>query len=326
MTWQQRTREAAYNSPSGVRLPFIFVEIPREFDKLTTGFNFPGISGTFVQDNGTSDRRYPMRCIFSGNDHDLEAKAFEDALHETGRGKLEHPRDGRVDVVPFGTIKTREDLVKEANQTIIEVAFWESTIILYPSGTNDPGGQVLQSVDDSFSAATSTFADNIETSSAVDRSSLRNRFNTAIGSIRSILGTVVSVDPTQFRNFNVVADSIISDLDTLIDTPEILADQLNVLMQIPANSLATIGAKTDGYNAVVSLFTSVLNPDDQLRSTINDFRNDEIFAIDALNGLIISSVTATFPTRSDAISSAANVVDQFDIVNEWREINYAGLV
>ena len=326
MPWQDRTREAAYVSPSGARFPFDFIEANTEFDKHTTGFNFPGVPGTFVQDLGSSDRRYPMRCIFWGDDHDLQAEAFKTALRETGRGRLEHPRDGRVEVIPFGTVKTREDLVKGANQTVMEVTFWESTIVLYPSGKSDPGGQVLDSVSNALKASSATFAESIQTASAVDRASLRNRFSTSIGSIRGILGDVVSVDPSKLRSFNAVADSIISDLDSLIDVPAILANQLNILIQIPAASIATIASKADGYNAVIALFTSVGNSEGQLRASINAFRNDEIFTVGALSGLILSSVSAEFSTRSEAISAAADIADQFDILNDWREINYEGIV
>ena len=41
--------------------------------------------------------------------------------------------------------------------------------------------------------------------------------------------------------------------------------------------------------------------------------------------LIISTVNAEFRNRSEAIKSAANIADQFETVNTWRELNYAGL-
>jgi len=325
MTWQDRTRQAAYVSPGGTRFLFDYTSADREFDKNTSGYNFPGVPGTYVQDLGSTDRRYPMRVIFWGNDHDLEAKAFETALKEVGRGRLEHPRDGRIDVVPFGTIKSREDLVRNANQTIIEVEFWESTIILYPSGTTDPGGQVLNVVSETLGASSASFANNINILSAVDRASLRNRFGTSLGVVTSVLGEVVSSDAAQFREFKIVADSMANDLGDLITTPAVLADQLNILMQIPANSNVGIGTKFEGYTALISQFTSAANPDSALRSTVNDFRNDELFAVGALSSLITSSINATFSTRSEAVTAAADIVAQFDQVNEWREINYAGI-
>lgn len=326
MSWQNRTRQAAYVSPSGARFLFDYTKADREFDKNTSDYNFPGVPGTYVQDLGSTDRRYPMRVIFWGSDHDLKAKAFENALRETGRGRLEHPRDGRVDVIPFGTVKSREDLVRDANQTIIDVEFWESTIVLYPSGASDPGGQVLSSVSDTLEASSSTFAGNIDIASAIDRASLRNRFGTAVGAVRSVLGAVVSSDTDQLREFNIVADSMISDLDELITTPAVLADQLNVLMQIPANANVPISTKFEGFTEVISQFTSEANPDNALRATVNDFRNDELFAVGAMASLVTSSINATFSTRSEAVTAAADITTQFGQVNQWRETNYAGIV
>lgn len=326
MTWQDRTRNFAFVSPSGTRFAFDFIDANKESDKLTTAFNFPGIPGTYVQDLGRTDRRYPVRAIFWGDDHDLQATAFEGGVRESGRGRLEHPRDGNVSVVSFGTIKTREDLVKDANQTIVEVTFWESTITLYPSGSADPRSAVLSSVQETLTSSATTFAESTDISTAVNRASLRNRFETSIGQVRSVLGAVVAADPKEFRDFKVIADSITRDLDELITTPQVLAEQANLLMQIPANSSATIGAKFDGYTALIGSFTSVDNPDDQLRDTSNDFRNDELFAIGALEGLIASSLAADFATRSEAVTAADTVANQFDVVNEWREVNYAGIV
>lgn len=326
MTWQDRTREAAYTSPSGVRFVFDYEILSTEFDKNTTAFNFPGINGTYIQDLGSTDRRYSWRLFFWGDDHDIQSDLFKAALRENGRGRLDHPRDGIIAVVPFGVVRSREDLVKSANQTVIEVAFWESTIILYPSGNIEPSDQVLNSVTDTLTASSATFADNIEIDSAVERVSLRNLFETSVGVVRSILEDVVSVEAALLREFNTVADSIIGDLNELIATPGVLADALNILLQIPVDSSATIGSKFDGYVAIIGQFTSSNNPDDQLQSTINDFRNNELFAVGALSSLISSSIKTDFETRSDAVTAAAGIVDQFEIINNWREINYAGLI
>jgi hypothetical protein len=64
MAWQDRLREAAYNAPSGQRLVFLYEDVGREVDKKTAAFDFPGVNGTYVQDNGSTSRRYPLRVFF----------------------------------------------------------------------------------------------------------------------------------------------------------------------------------------------------------------------------------------------------------------------
>ena len=97
MAWQDRLIEAAYNSPSGERITFLYENVNKEFDLLGSTFNFPDADGTFVQRTSNTGRRFPLRVIFSGNDYDLESNAFELALLERGTGRLEHPIYGTVE-------------------------------------------------------------------------------------------------------------------------------------------------------------------------------------------------------------------------------------
>ena len=91
MSWNDRLKQAAYNSPSGARVVFDYENERKSFDKKTTAFNFPDADGTLIQDMGHTGRRYPMRVFFWGDDYDVLAKVFEAALQERGAGKLEHP-------------------------------------------------------------------------------------------------------------------------------------------------------------------------------------------------------------------------------------------
>src|SRR5690242_6521153 len=108
--WRTRLKPAAYKSPSGTRIKFDFEEVSRSTSKRGTLFEFPGVNNGYVQQNGYGSRRYPMRCYFTGKDHDSIATAFEVALLEDGLGKLETPMYGTIPVVPFGDIERRNDL------------------------------------------------------------------------------------------------------------------------------------------------------------------------------------------------------------------------
>ena len=148
MAWNDRIREAAYTSPSGARTAFNYEDVSRSVDKKTTGYEFPDADGTYVQDLGRSGRKYPIRAFFWGNDYDQEADGFEAGLLERGVGKLDHPIYGSIDVVPFGSIKRRDDLKTAANQAVVEVTFWETVGIIYPTSQQDPASAVLSAVDE----------------------------------------------------------------------------------------------------------------------------------------------------------------------------------
>ena len=153
MAWNDRIREAAYTSPSGIRQPFTYEDVGQSWEKRTTGFDFPDADGTLVQDNGRSGRRFPLRIFFSGGDHDLEAKAFDDLLGERGNGTLDHPMYGVAIVVPFGPITRRDDLKTAANQAILEVTFVATLGLDFIFGKDDPASEVITAVGEHDAAA-----------------------------------------------------------------------------------------------------------------------------------------------------------------------------
>ena len=162
MAWTDRIREAAYTPPEGGRIVFTYENVSKLVDKKTTAFEFPDAEGTFVQDLGRSGRRYPLRVIFWGEDYDLESDAFEAALLQRGTGKLEHPIYGTVDVVPFGTIRRRDDLKTAANQAIIELTFWETIGLIYPTVQDNPAASVTTAIEEYNTAASIEFDDVID--------------------------------------------------------------------------------------------------------------------------------------------------------------------
>ncbi len=133
MSWEDRIREAAYTSPSGTRRVFAFEAVSAEVELRAKAFEFPGVNATYVQGNGHGGKRFPLRCFFAGDEHDLEAEAFVEGLLERGVGRLEHPFYGIHDVVPLGTITRRDDLKDAANQTVIEVTLAVSLTQVYPT-------------------------------------------------------------------------------------------------------------------------------------------------------------------------------------------------
>jgi hypothetical protein len=134
MSWLTRLRPSAYTPPGGARIPFAYGDLSLSQDIRGTVFNFPDADGkTYVQRTGISGRRYPVRAVFHGSDCDLQAESFMSALAVGGVGMLEHPTYGQVDVIPFGEVSRRDDLVSAANQSVVEVEFWDTIVDVYPS-------------------------------------------------------------------------------------------------------------------------------------------------------------------------------------------------
>lgn len=328
MAWNDRLREAAYTSPSGVRLTFTYENVSKTVEKKTTAFEFPDANGTFVQDLGHAGRRYPMRLFFWGDDHDLEAKAFESSLLETGEGKLEHPLYGTVNVVPFGEIKTRDDLKTGANQSIMEVTFWSTIGLVYPTVQQDPAAAVLTAVDEYNDAVSQEFEDVTSLDSAVEQATFKNTYQSLLDSAQSNLQAIADVQENVQSQFNAIVDSINQGIDILVSTPLTLAFQTVQMIQSPARALTNIEARLSAYsdlaNSLITGDGAVVSPG--LDSSIsNDFHTNDLYVSTYVTGSVVSVLNNQFATKTEALEAAEAILQQLNDVTNWRDDNFESL-
>ena len=325
MAWQDRLKEAAYTSPSGTRFVFSYENVGKSVSKKTSAFNFPDAEGTFVQDLGYTGRRYPLRVIFWGDDYDEEADAFEAGLLEKGTGKLEHPLYGTIDVVPFGEISRRDDLKTAANQAIVELQFWETIGLLYPTGQTDPADAVLEAVDEYNDAEAEQFEEILDTDSAGELATFKNSYQSLLDTSRNALKAVADAQADVKRAFDAVYDSINAGIDTLVSDPLTLAFQTTQLLQTPALALANVQARLDAYGGLVDQITGNIRTPSLDSKNANTFQTEDLFASTSITGLIVSVVNNQFETKSDALAAAEALLDISDQLTTWRDANYDSL-
>lgn len=311
MAWQDRLREAAYTSPSGVRRTFIYEDVSRQQDKKGAAFEFPDADGTLIQEAGSSGRRYPLRCIFSGADHDVNAEVFENALFETGIGILEHPMYGRVDVVPFGTITRRDALKTTANQSIVEVTFFATIGAVYPLSQTDFLSTVLEGIAEFTEAISEIYGSVISAVSALEQIVLKNTFGALLENMRTGLLPIAGVD----LEFKAIVDSISRGLDALIFTPETLAAQTAIAVQTPAKSSSDITSKLNAYRNLIAEVTSPATV------TNNEFYTRDLYVSNYTAGVVLSTVNTNFSTRNEALAAAEFIFTVFDSAAIWRDDN-----
>lgn len=328
MAWQDRLKGAAYTSANGTRTVFQYENVGKSVTKKTTGFEFPDADGTYVQDLGHSGRRYPLRLFFWGDDYDLQADAFEETLIERGVGKLEHPLYGTIDVVPFGAISRRDDLKTAANQAIIEVTFWETIGLIYPSSQQDPASAVLTAVSEYNTAAAEALEEGTDLDSAVERVSFRNDYQAALDRTRTVLQPIADAQDDVRQQFDAIADSIDQSIDVLIADPLTLGFQTTLMIQAPARVLQSVTARLDAYG---SLAASIITGDDAVAEQGNDSRNSnafhgaDLYAMTYVTGSAVSVVNNEFMTKSEALQAAEIILAQFDDVVVWRDANFESL-
>ncbi len=331
MSWQDRLREAAYTSPAGERFVLQYEDVRLQVTKRTAGFDFPGLDGTHVQDNGRSGKRYPLRLFFWGDDHDEQADQFLSAILERGVGVLEHPRYGAADVVPFGQITQRDDLKTAANQSIFEIVFWETTDIIYPSATAAPGRAAETSISEFNDAAGRSFADTVDVSSATDRSRLKAKYTDILDRARPVLADIAETQDTIRNEFQAVSDAINLGIDTLVAEPLALAFQTTLLIQTPVRIAGSAAARLRAYvDLTESLLTGrgaevPINTTPVEVSNRTDLSIVDLYAQSYVTGSALSTLNTTFETRTQALTAAVEVLDHLQTVADWRDQAYLDL-
>jgi len=335
-SWETRVRPGAYTAPSGVRILYDFEDVAREIDLRRSVFEFPGVDGVYIQRNKVGARRYPLRCYFSGDSHDLEATAFEAALMEDGVGRLEHPLYGTFDVVPMGTITRRDNLVTGANQSIVETTFWPPLRVLYPTGQESPENEILASLGNFDVQAAQMFSDLMSLETIVKQVSLKEAIRKTLNEISQVLGTV-SKTTSEVNRLSRDAQSILNyALDVLVGQPLLLAQQIINLTTLPSRALAGIADRLAAYGELADrLFGSEAGrPGERIGTALdrrqsslitNEFHLVDLTANAAVDGSVQSALNTTFRYRPDALGAAVEIFDQFDALVAWRDAAFTDL-
>lgn len=326
MTWEQRLKQVTYTSPSGAVFEWAWEVVSRSVDKKGGEFTFPDAVGTFIQDLGPTGRRYPFRCFFNGDDNDTESDAFFEALTETGVGVLDHPRYGRLNVVPFGAITQREDLKREANQSVVEVTFFDTIDIIFPTGLVSPSSDVLSAVVDFNSGVSVQFAEVLGLDSQIEKVSFRDNMSAATARIKDFLEPVYSQTDDIRRESEAIIASINNSVTTLVGEPLAYAAQTLQLIQLPARAGNSIKARLDGYKNLANQILSI-----PIFQSGNDSQPDNTFRVDELSvtgnftGYGLSAINGEFQNKTQAIEAADDLLTLLDDVTTWRDDNIRSL-
>lgn len=325
MSWVDRLKEAAYNTPSGARLLFLYENVAIEFERRATAFNFTDANGTYVQDHGNTGRRIPMRLFFSGADYDLEVAEFEKGLAEVGPGRLEHPMYGIIDVVPFGVIRRRDDLKTAGNQAIVEVTFFETIGLLFPTAQTDPAAQVLEGIEFFNEAVALQFEQDLDIDKVGEEANFKTRYSQLLTAAETALSPIADTQADVQKLFDATYDSINAGIDTLIGGPLTLAFQTSIFLEAPARALLDITARLEAYgNLTRSLLGTVEEPSGDSQNA-NNFHSADLYATTLVTGAALSTVNNQFETKPDAVSAAEVLLDLLSEVTAWRDANYESL-
>lgn len=330
--WRRRLREASYKAPNGKLIKFDYEEVSRKFEARGTIHEFPGINQAYVQRTGFGSRKYQIRAFFHGSMCDIEAGYFEYALTLDGIGELNHPVYGSgLKVVPFGEIERRDDLVKQANQAIVDVTFWTTTGVPYPITGINTENEIRSQVAGYDIEKVQEFKDKFENFP----DSKKNM------GVKSFLNWLDNVNRKMTETSNAIAEKrrqmqdginlLNRTMDTLIGMPIMLAQQVLGLMKAPGEAFYALSDRLDIYSQIVDgiISDTMAQPAKILASAhglaikpaqlANGFHSADLFVSGALGGLLLTTLSSQYASKQQALDTAAEVEALFSKVNGWRD-------
>lgn len=317
--WETRLRAARYTPPSGdYDVDFLYEDVSFAIEKKTSAYEFPDADGSLIQDNGHGSRKFPLRVVFSGTNHDLEADVFLEALLEKGIGVLEHPMYGRANVIPFGEITRRDDLKTRANESVFDVTFRETILDLYPSSQEDRASAVRAKLEELEAAQAASLEAELDVSTASARSQVKGQIEDILaeaGKI-SVLGELAKRQSDVQELFEATYDSIDSSIDTLVSDPLTLAFQTARMIQYPAQALTAIEDRLDAYKDLAS---AIFSGDGAAVKTENEYRMKDHAGLNYIAGAVRSVVNNQFDTKTDALLSAETILGALEEASVWRD-------
>jgi len=319
--WIDRLKPATYTSVTGLVIPFEYIDLSSYFTKKTAVFGNVNAPGVYVQDNGVGGFRFPMACIFSGANHDVQSATFLKSLLETGEGTLSHPVFGPLVVVPVGEIEHVSALVSAANQTTIMVEFFETTGLQI--GSNPPFDSLLEAFE---AAAAASFDEKLNVSDVADKKKFADGFVKKINGIENTLNAISTQLSRASDGMNDIADSITRTIDVTIGQPLALARQTQLLIGQPARIAAATRARLRGYaNMARDIFGLNPTPTGYDYSAENAFHGDSLIASSAVSNAAVSSFNNDFVLKAEFLNAATELGALLDEFSTWNDDSYTNI-
>lgn len=325
--WIQRQRaEASYTSPSGKRFEFLYEDVEKSFDKHTSEFRFPDVGGSFIQDLGFSGDHIPLVVIFNGTDYDLVAKEFMLALKERGSGILRHPIYGTVRVVPFGTIRRQDRLKTRAGEATVEVAFHQTTSLLFPQRVEnfpEVQGGIVEEGRNAASGAVGAAA--AASTKVVETETIFDAIQNFTAQTRRVMTDISQQTASVQRRVDSIFESITTQIATFTGDPATLMIQMLTMLEAPVRSSELLINQLAGYRGLFDIFTRDLFTPSSDRRSVNAFRVADGAAAGAIFGASLIAVRIDYSSRLEALSVAVAIQKMCADYVTWRDDNFAAL-
>jgi hypothetical protein len=224
---------------------------------------------------------------------------------------------GTRKVVPTGSITRRDDLISESNQAAFSVTFSETIDLKFPETEKNAESEISTSLDDSSTAVSTEYADNVKFENAGDNISLTTQMEQQSFSINDILKTGTSTMDSISSTYQQYMTTYQNMIDTVVDDAVGVATQLINIIRLPSRTAQDVKLKINTYSELIThLKSDFLNAVEGIPNAFHE-TNKNIMA--CLIGSNESVLYHTFSTRNEAIETSEMLLQQFDDLKEFQD-------
>ena len=323
MSYRDRLRSMTYTSPSGKEFTLLFDSLSRTGGKKAPVSEYPGQNQGGVQDLGNTTPTFPVSCYITGADYDTEADSFWEALHETGPGKLYHPRWGNLNVLPIPNTQ-EEQFVEGCGRAVFDITFIKvnDESFEYPLVSQDGVAKVSSNVSTAAEAITAGVPE--EVTDTATKAGLVETVGNVLTAISDGFETITDMTEDLSSEISQKITDIENTIDDLVEAPAELMEAVLTLYQLPATVITDITTKIDAYAAIYeNVIDGFVESTEAYGETFGKIANA------LLSALGISAAESTTAgettTRDDASESIESLNDLYtDIKDSIQDIEEAG--
>lgn len=259
VNWQQRVRKTIdFVAPNGVTFSGKWIGSPRSRDKKVAFFPLPGVKGDIIQDLEHHADKYPIKFFFDGKDHDKVGDLFFKSTGLKGLWTVTHPVYGIKDLQLL-TVQEDQNPVEHGGITEFTTEWAE------PLDPDNILSDVELSVTCKLAAlelqgnALDQFVAGVEAGVAAYENAVATVTQGIANVTNMILSPITSLVDAVDATFNATQQGIqdVSNATTL--EVRALAGQTQLLIETPADSIASIEDKLEAYGQLDDEFSDMLD-------------------------------------------------------------------
>lgn len=276
-------------------------------------------------DKGVGGKDVSLQAMFIGDNHDLEANEFEEALCEVGKSRLRlaYGNEFTVNVIDFDV---SYGLVEKINATFVSVNFHQTSDTLYPKSQTSENKNINNKAALTNEIAASNLSEVIEN---VSEQSLLDSLNTSFSNIlertASALDTINDATLTSIitdvagQTFTNNSFTIISQLQKILNKA---ATSVHKVKNFPES--LTSGTFHSLFRSFDALVTSLIthgssNSTSLTKSQSLNLQLTDTILTSAISSIASAAVEYDFQTRKEATEAAGLLLDLENKRNDFIE-------